>query len=165
MPNIHFGIRSGFLRNRILQVTSTKYRSVVDDDFMKSFLTQPRRIAIVGASSNPDRASNEIMKFLMERGHSIHPIHPMEKSVLGVAVTRYLKDLEQKVDAVIIYLSTRNVFPQIKVAVDKRIPLIWLPLNITSPEGRKLVESKNLVFVENRCPKIEWRRLGINPPV
>ncbi len=135
------------------------------DEYMRSFLTEPKRIAIVGASSLLDRASNEIMQFLSKRGHHIYPIHPMEREILGLPVTRFLKDIEDEVDAVIIYLSMRNVLNQIKVAVEKRIPVIWLPLGITSKEGRRLVESAGLVFIEDRCPKIEWNRLGLNPAV
>ncbi len=134
---------------------------MVTDEFMRSFLTEPKRIAIVGASSLIDRASNEIMQFLSKRGHRIYPIHPIEKEILGLPVTRFLKDIEEEVDAVIIYLSKRNVRDQIKVAVEKRIPVIWLPLGITSEEGRNLVESAGLVFVEDQCPKIEWKRLGL----
>jgi len=133
-----------------------------DDDFIKEFLSSPKRIAIVGASSNPKRASNEIMKFLMDRGHTIYPIHPMEQSILGITPTRFLKDLNEVVDGVIIYLSKRNVLSQIEIAVNKSIPLVWLPLGITSEEGGRIVQSAGLKYIENRCPKIEYKRLELD---
>lgn len=43
-------------------------------------------------------------------------------------------------------------------AIDLKIPLIWLPLDITS-ELKSEAESYGLIFVEDKCPKIEWKNL------
>lgn len=129
------------------------------DEQIVEFLTKPRKIAIVGASSKPERTSNEISLFLKEKGHKLIPIHPKEKEVLGDPVIPSLADLNEPVDGVILYLNEKIVGEQAKVAAEKGIPLIWLPLGVRSEEARKAAEEKGLLFVEDKCPKIEWRKL------
>ena len=123
------------------------------------FLVNPQRIAIVGASSKPTRVSNEISLFLKDKGHSLFPIHPKEKTVLGDKVISSLEDLNNEVDGVIIYLNKSNVLEQIQVAVKKGIPLIWLPLSVTSEEGKALAYNAGITFIQDKCPKIEWEKL------
>jgi uncharacterized protein len=124
---------------------------------IKQFLGSSKRIAIVGASSKPDRTSHEISEFLMKKGHKIIPIHPKEQEVLGEKVLPSLESLGEAVDGVIIYLNQSIVGDQVKVAINKKIPLIWLPLEINMPEELKSqILEYNLKYVENKCPKIEW---------
>ncbi len=129
------------------------------DEQIKEFLSKPRTIAIVGASSKPERTSNEISRLLKEKGHKLIPIHPKEKEVLGDPVIPSLSELNQPVDGVILYLNESIVGEQAKIAAEKGIPLIWLPLGVKSEEARKAAEEKGLLYVEDRCPKIEYGRL------
>lgn len=129
------------------------------DEQIKEFLSKPRTIAIVGASSKPERTSNEISQLLKAKGHRLIPIHPKEKEVLGDPVIPSLNDLSEPVDGVIIYLNESIVGEQAKIAAEKGIPLIWLPLGVKSEEARKAAEEKNLLYVEDKCPKIEYGRL------
>jgi len=54
------------------------------DDYLKSILLSAKDIIIVGASKNPERASNGIMKFLMGKGYNCYPVNPAEEEVLGI---------------------------------------------------------------------------------
>ena len=46
------------------------------DDLIRRVLTESRVIAMVGASPRPDRASNRVMRFLLEHGHRVYPVNP-----------------------------------------------------------------------------------------
>lgn len=127
------------------------------DSQIKSFLEPSKTIAIVGASSKPERTSNEISQILKEKGHKLVPIHPKEEIVLGDKVIQSLDDLEQSVDGVIFYLNPKILPDQLEVAIQKEIPFIWLPLDIYLPdEFKPKLEEKNITYVQNKCPKIEW---------
>jgi predicted CoA-binding protein len=53
------------------------------DPELKNLLTEARTIAMIGASSNPDKASYGIMQQLQKRGYHVIPINPRETEVLG----------------------------------------------------------------------------------
>ena len=40
--------------------------------------------------------------------------------------------------------------------------VLWLQLGIRSVEAKKLVESKNIEYIENRCTKMEYQKLFLN---
>ena len=45
----------------------------------KSILSKVNSIAVIGASSNPSRDSNKVIKFLIDKGYEVFPINPKEK--------------------------------------------------------------------------------------
>jgi predicted CoA-binding protein len=47
------------------------------DDAIRAILTGTRRIALVGASPRPGRASHEVMRFLLDCGYDVTPVNPM----------------------------------------------------------------------------------------
>jgi len=40
-------------------------------------------------------------------------------------------------------------------AVKIKAKVLWLQLDIKSPEARKIAEANNIIYVENKCTKIE----------
>lgn len=128
------------------------------DAEIQHFLESPQRIAIVGMSPYEDRPSNFVPKFLGERGHEIIPVHPMLPEIAGKKAYKTLDLVEPRPDAVIIYISKKNVDKFVSLAIELAIPLIWLPLEITS-QLKERVEESGLLFVENKCPKIEWEKM------
>ena len=50
---------------------------------LKLILNKVKTIAIVGASSSPDRDSYKVMKFLIENEYQIYPVNPNETDILG----------------------------------------------------------------------------------
>ena len=55
------------------------------DDFLIEILTSVKTIALVGASSNPERDSFKVMKVLLDNGYKVFPVNPNEKDniILG----------------------------------------------------------------------------------
>ena len=51
----------------------------MNKEILKSILSKVESIAVIGASSNPSRDSNKVIKFLIERGYEVFPINPKEK--------------------------------------------------------------------------------------
>src|SRR5262249_61543306 len=50
---------------------------------IRALLTEARTIAMVGASSNPEKDSYGIMHKLQRAGYRIIPVNPRDKQVLG----------------------------------------------------------------------------------
>ncbi len=117
---------------------------------IETFLSTPKTLVIVGASTNVSKAGNYVPEFLKNRGFTIIPVNPFAENILGINTLKDLSELKESVDGIIIYRRPELVDEVITNAVDMKIPWIWLPTGVTSPNGPKI--AKDLMYVENRCP-------------
>jgi uncharacterized protein len=62
------------------------------DAQLTTLLTNASVIAMVGASSNPDKASYGIMQKLQKAGYKVVPVNPRETEVLGEKAYASLKE-------------------------------------------------------------------------
>ena len=58
------------------------------------------RIAVVGASNNPEKYGNIIVRNLKEKGYKVLPVNPKEDEVEGLPVYHSLDEIDQPVDIV-----------------------------------------------------------------
>ena len=63
------------------------------------------RVAILGASSKPERYAHLAQQLLVEKGYTPLPVTPREADVLGVPAVASLNELEQPVDTVTLYVG------------------------------------------------------------
>ena len=61
-------------------MSEPEYENPGDHD-ITTLLTTVRRIAVVGASDNPSRASHEVAEYLMKQGYEIVPVNPQYERV------------------------------------------------------------------------------------
>lgn len=71
--------------------------------------TKPKeKVAILGASDNPERYSYKAFKMLQEYGHTPFPVHPSLEAVENVKVTHQLAELaKEKIDTLTLYVNPR----------------------------------------------------------
>jgi predicted CoA-binding protein len=68
-------------------------------ELIKEFMAQ-KRFAIVGASDNPQKYGNQILKNLKSRGYEVYPVNPRLKALEGTTCYASLADIPVKVDVV-----------------------------------------------------------------
>src|SRR6476469_1240957 len=73
------------------------------DPELRSLLGEARTIAVVGLSSNPNRDSLGIAKYLQDKGYRIIPVNPNETEVLGEKAYPSLLDVPDAVDVVDVF--------------------------------------------------------------
>ena len=56
---------------------------VNDSAGLRHILQESRIIAVVGLSSNEQRPSYRVAKYMMEHGYTIIPVNPAESEILG----------------------------------------------------------------------------------
>ena len=66
------------------------------------------KVAILGASSKPDRYSNKAQQRLVELGHEVFPVSPSGQDVLGV---EGLKSVPSGMDVVTLYVGPQHLLP------------------------------------------------------
>ncbi|KHD89596.1 MAG: CoA-binding protein [Bdellovibrio sp. ArHS] len=76
------------------------------------------KVAILGASKNPERYSYLALKMLQEYGHTVFPVNPGLEEIEGVPVSASLNDLKN-IDTVTLYMNPTNL----QAHVDKILQL------------------------------------------
>ena len=67
---------------------------LLDDQGIFELLRMSRRIAVVGASSNPARPSNRVLRTLVAAGYDCVPVNPNETEVAGVPAVATLAEAD-----------------------------------------------------------------------
>jgi uncharacterized protein len=132
------------------------------DESIEHILTAHRRIAMVGASSNPGRPSHGVMRTLMSAGYDVIPVNPTETEVLGVPAAADLAEAARRGPLEIVNIFRRPA--EVPEIVAQAIPLgaqvIWMQLGIRSEEGARTARDAGLAVVQNRCLASEYGKLA-----
>ncbi len=133
----------------------------ITDDFLYKTIKDAKNIAIVGASTNPERPSNGIMKFLQKNGYRCFPVNPNENEILGEKAYKSLSDIPEHIDIVDIFRKSEAVPPIVEEAVAINAGFIWLQEHVYSEEARKIAENNNIPIVMDLCIFKEIQRLNV----
>ena len=133
---------------------------VHSDIYIKEILEEVKTIALVGASSNQEKDSYKVMKFLLEKKYEVYPVNPNEKgnSILGQYCYGDLQSIEFPIDMVEIFRKSEEVLGIAKQAINIGSKVLWTQLGIIDKEAFKLAKNEGLKVVMNRCPKIELKK-------
>ena len=133
---------------------------VHSDIYIKEILEEVKTIAIIGASSNPEKDSYKVMKFLLEKKYEVYPVNPNEKgnSILGQYCYADLQSIEFPIDMVEIFRKSEEVLGIAEEAINIGSKVLWTQLGIIDKEAFKMAKNEGLKVVMNRCPKIELKK-------
>lgn len=134
------------------------------DDVIDTMLTSSRRIAVVGLSDRPWRASHEVSAEMQRRGWEIIPVNPDVDEVLGVPAVDSLADIEGDVDLVDVFRRPEHLPGVARDAVAIGAGGLWVQLGLRSPEAARIAAEAGLPYVEDRCIKVEAGRRGLSSP-
>ena len=75
-------------------------------------LNNIKSIALIGASSNPERDSFKVMEFLIDQGYEVFPVNPNEidNKILGKKCYSSIEAIKQNIDMVDIFRSKEHVY-------------------------------------------------------
>jgi predicted CoA-binding protein len=125
-------------------------------------LNSTRTIAIVGASSNPARASHFVATYLLSSSTDFEVwfVNPREKSILGHPVFPTLADLPDAPDLVDAFRREEELPNVAADAVAVGARTFWAQLGLWSDEAAEVAHGAGLSVVMNRCVKIEHARFA-----
>ncbi len=136
---------------------------MLDDDGIRTLLTDARTIALVGASDRPDRASYGVMAYLQQRGYRVIPVNPQitGEHLHGEFVFRDLDQIGEPIDIVDIFRNSAAAGDAVDAAIAAGAKAVWLQLGVVNVAASARAEKAGLKVVMDRCPKIEIPRLGV----
>src|SRR6478672_5400277 len=132
------------------------------DAKIRRILSTVRTIAMVGASSNWNRPSYFVMKYLQNKGYRVIPVNPgtAGQEQLGEKIYASLRDIPEPIDMVDVFRASDQVGPVVDDAIAIGAKVVWMQLGIRNDEAAARAEAAGIEVVMNRCPKIEFGRLG-----
>jgi len=128
---------------------------------LKRLLTDATTIAMVGASSNPDKASHGIMQKLQSVGYRVIPVNPKETEVLGERSYASLLDIPERIDIVDVFRRAEDTPLIADEAVTIGAKALWLQTGITSEEAAARAKAGGLIVVMDACIGATHAMLGI----
>ncbi len=133
-----------------------------DDAKIRELLTGTHTWAVVGLSANSFRPAYGVARFLQSVGKRIVPVHPRAETVHGEAGYPTLADLPFDVDVVDVFVnSTRAGDVADEALRSTTARAVWFQLGVVDEAAAARVRDAGRLMVVDRCPAIEWPRLGL----
>ena len=119
-------------------------------DLIKEFMAQ-KKFAVIGATDNPGKYGNQIVKNLKGRGYEVYPVNPKLKELEGLRCYAAIGDVPVKVDVVDFVVPpavTEQVLEQCKkLGLDR----IWLQPGSESEKAINYCLENNMKVVHDVC--------------
>ena len=117
-------------------------------------------IAVVGASKDLTKTSSIVMKYLQDYGFKVYPVNPSMKgeSILGEKVFGNIKEIDGPIEIVDVFRPSNEAAEIAKDAIKVKAKVLWLQLDIRNEEAKKIVETNDIIYIENKCTKIEYEK-------
>ena len=141
-------------------LTSAQRRRYQDVTTIRRLLAETRTIAVVGLSSEPQKASHFVGSYLKHVGYRIIPVNPRGGRILDEMVYPDLSAILEAVDVVVVFRPPVETpgFAAQAVAVGARA--LWLQLRIVNLEAADLALGAGLAVVMDKCIKMEHGRFA-----
>jgi predicted CoA-binding protein len=132
------------------------------DDDIRAILARTRRVALVGASNKPGRASYDVMAFWLARGVEVIPVNPglAGQTIQGKTVVDSL-EAAAPLDLVDVFRASESVGPVAAEAARLGAKTVWMQLGVINESAAAHARVAGVTVVMDRCPKIEAPRLGM----
>lgn len=116
--------------------------------------------AVVGLSTNAARAAYGVARFLQQHGKQVVPVHPSASTVHGEQGYATLADIPFDVDCVDVFVRSELAGAVADQAITIGASAVWFQLGVIDLAAAQRVRDAGMDMVMDRCPAIEWPRLG-----
>ena len=127
---------------------------------IKEILSKYKKIAMIGVSNDPTKASTIVMRYMQKYGFKVYPVNPRAKGqkILGEKVFEKITDIKDPIDIVDVFRPSKEVLDIAKDTIQIGAKVLWLQLGIKNEEAKKIVEKNKIEYVEDKCTKMEYQK-------
>lgn len=119
-------------------------------DIIDEFLSQ-KRFAVVGATDNPEKYGNQIVKNLKSRGYEVYPVNPKLKEVEGLECFSSLADIPCEVDVIDFVVPPAATEEILKQCKELNLNRIWLQPGSESDIALDFCQYNDMKVVHSVC--------------
>ncbi|MCL5407982.1 MAG: CoA-binding protein [Candidatus Thermoplasmatota archaeon] len=129
---------------------------------IKDLLEKSKNIAVVGMSPNPERDSNKVGKYLIDKGYNVIPVNPSVSEIYGKKTYPSILDIPKdiKIDIVDIFRNPEASKEVVLQAPSLNPRAVWLQLGAENPDVIKTALSKNLDVVYGICIMVTHQKMS-----
>ena len=134
--------------------------ALLGDEEAVGLMRDARRIAVVGASCWPWRASNSVMRYLLDHGYQCVPVNPNHSEVLGQVSHVSLEAAVAETgpfDIVDVFRRPEHAPGIARSAVATGCGALWLQQGVISAEAVRIAHDGGLAVVMDRCTAVLHR--------
>ena len=133
---------------------------------IKSILEEASSVAVIGVSSNPERASHQVAAYLIEQTHlDVYLINPtVTGEMLGQQVYKSVSDLPVVPDIIDVFRKAEDMpavfeaeFPAIAESAAGKT--WWMQLGIVNDDVARRAANAGMKVVMDRCIKVDYMNL------
>ncbi|MEU2656853.1 CoA-binding protein [Streptomyces sp. NPDC007325] len=144
-----------------VDTTTTEATERSEEETVRRILTATGDTwAIVGLSSNRERAAYGVAAVLQRFGKRIVPVHPKAETVHGEPGYASLADIPFPVDVVDVFVNSDLAGAVADEAREIGAKAVWFQLGVVDEGAYARTTGAGLDMVMHRCPAIEIPRLG-----
>ena len=127
---------------------------------IKEILSKYKKIAMIGVSNDPTKASTIVMKYMQKYGFKVYPVNPRAKGqkILGEKVFEKITDIKDPIDIVDVFRPSKEVLDIAKDTIQIGAKVLWLQLGIKNEEAKKIIKKNKIEYVEDKCTKMEYQK-------
>lgn len=128
------------------------------DDVIRRILRDYRTVAIVGLSSDRQKASFFVANYLKGFGYHIIPVNPSAQEILGERCYPDLAGIPDPVDVVDVFRPAVECPTIVNQAIRIGAKAVWMQLRIINLEAAEAARAAGLDVIIDRCMKMEHGR-------
>jgi|SRR5882672_4196246 len=117
----------------------------------KEILQNYKKIAVVGLSADPGRASYGVSRYMQNSGYEITPVNPNEVNVLGGKAYASLDEVPGPIEIVDVFRRPEFVPDIVESAIRRNAKVIWMQLGVVHEEAAQRARAAGLEVVMDLC--------------
>jgi uncharacterized protein len=122
---------------------------------IQTVLKKYKKVAIIGISDNPSRASHWIALDLKEKGYEVTGVNPQLPAVPGIPVVAGLEDLKGPLEIVNIYRSPDAIPALVDALIPLKPPVLWLQPGAQNPAAEEKARQAGMFVISGPCIHVE----------
>lgn len=113
---------------------------------------QPRSVAVIGASKNPRKFGNIILRNILESGYkgTVYPVNPKEEEILGKRCSKSIRDINEEVDLAVVVVPAEYVPRAVADCGEKGVAGTVIISGGFRESGPKGVELERQIVIESK---------------
>ena len=80
------------------------------------------------------------------------------EEILGEKVSGSVSEIDSIVEIIDVFRPSSEAIEIAKEAVKINAKVLWLQLDIKNEEAKKIAEANNILYIDNKCTKIEFEK-------
>lgn len=131
-----------------------------EPDLIRTLLTEPATIAVIGLSPDPGKPSHYVPAYMQQHSYRILPVNPAVDTVLGETCYPTLTALPIKPDIVNVFRLPKYIPAIVEEMIQLRLSNLWVQSGIINLEAAAKAEAAGIHVVMDRCIMVEHRHVA-----